>query len=260
MTPEERQLLTALSDRIRQTPAQDRDPEAERMIGQLVQARPDTPYVLAQTVIMQDFALRNAQSQIAELQRQLQEARSAPPPRQGGSFLGNLFGTQPAPAPSVPPSGPWGQAAYAPPPPQPAYPPAYQPVMMQPSQTSGFLRQAATTAAGIAGGALLFEGIQSLFSGHAGYGGFGPGYGGGPALWGGEGFAPRESLSETTIINNYGDTNVTEPAPERRDAGYQPDANTGDQGYDQGDSGYQDASDQDFSGGSDDLGGDSDYT
>jgi hypothetical protein len=36
---------------------------------------------------------------------------------------------------------------------------------------SGFLRQAATTAAGIAGGALLFQGIQSLFGPHWG-GGF----------------------------------------------------------------------------------------
>jgi uncharacterized protein len=35
---------------------------------------------------------------------------------------------------------------------------------------SGFLRQAATTAAGIAGGALLFQGIESLFGPHYGSG------------------------------------------------------------------------------------------
>jgi hypothetical protein len=40
--------------------------------------------------------------------------------------------------------------------------------MMQPSQTSGFLRNAAAAAAGVAGGALLFQGINSLFSGHHG--------------------------------------------------------------------------------------------
>ena len=39
---------------------------------------------------------------------------------------------------------------------------------MQPSQTGDFLRGAATTAAGVAGGALLFQGINSLFSGHGG--------------------------------------------------------------------------------------------
>ena len=35
--------------------------------------------------------------------------------------------------------------------------------LAMPGASSGFLRQAATTAAGIAGGALLFEGISSLF-------------------------------------------------------------------------------------------------
>ncbi len=39
--------------------------------------RPDTAYVLAQTVIMQDFALRNAKSQIEDLQRQLSERPAA---------------------------------------------------------------------------------------------------------------------------------------------------------------------------------------
>jgi uncharacterized protein len=37
--------------------------------------------------------------------------------------------------------------------------------MMQPSPTAGFLRNAAMTAAGIAGGALLFHGITSMLGG-----------------------------------------------------------------------------------------------
>ena len=197
MTPEEQQLLTALSDRIKGAPTQQHDADADQILGRLLRDRPDTPYLLAQTVLMQELAMRNAQAQIGDLQRQLSEQREAAPPARSGGFLSGLFGG--GAATSVPPANPWSQSqGYA------QAPVGYQPVVMQPSQTSGFLRSAATTAAGIAGGALLFEGIESLFGAHQGYGGFmspagWDGWGGGGA----GGFEPRESLSETTINNNY---------------------------------------------------------
>jgi len=59
--------------------------------------------------------------------------------------------------------------------------------------TNKNLRSAAATAAGVAGGALLFSGIQSLF-GH-GFGGLGG--------FGGTAFAAQPSITET-VINNYG--------------------------------------------------------
>ena len=67
-----------------------------------------------------------------------------------------------------------------------------------------FLRSAATTAAGIAGGALLFQGIESLFSGHGGYGGGFGGAGFGGAGFGGGGFLPQPGITET-VVNNYYD-------------------------------------------------------
>ena len=260
MTPEERQLLTALATRIKAAPAQQKDQEAEALLRQLVEQRPDTAYMLAQTVLMQDFALRNAQAQITDLQRQLDEARRAPPAPSSGSFLGGLFGgTSPQPAPtsqyrppgpsSVPRSGPWTRSA-----PRPAYPTAPGAPVLQPAQSSGFLQQAATTAVGIAGGALLFEGIQSLFGPHYGCG-FGGGFLGG-SPWGGAGWGPGESLSETTIVNNnYGD----QPQDQARDQGAddQPDT-ASDQ-----DGGFQDAgydSSQDVSDGGDFGGGGDDFT
>jgi len=225
MTPEERQLLTGLADRIRNAPSQQKDEEAVAVIRDLVQARPDTAYILAQTTLMQDFALRNAQAQIAELQRQLAEARQAPP-QSGGSFLGGLFGG--GSSPSVPPAGgPWGrpQTAYSQP--QSAYTqPVYAAPVLQPAQTSGFLQSAAQTAVGVAGGMLLFEGMESLFSGHHG----GWGYGGGP--WGGGfggGYAPTENVTEI-VNNNYYDT----PAPGGRDADFVQDPTL------QGDGGFTD--------------------
>jgi len=195
MTPQERDLLTNLVSRLRQAPAQDIDREAEAMINDLVDEKPDTPYVLAQTVLIQDYALHQAQDRIADLEQQLQGQE----PKKSGGFLSAIFGGgdpppqrqsqtqqqgyqaqpqpvyQPQPAYAPPPSGPWGAPA-------------------QPS----FLRSAATTAAGVAGGALLFQGIQSLFGGHGGFGG-----GFGPAGFGG-GLVQQPGITET-VVNNYYD-------------------------------------------------------
>jgi uncharacterized protein len=179
MTPQERELLTNLIGRLRQAPAQAKDQEADQLITQLVRERPDAAYVLAQTVLIQDYSLHQAQARISELESQPSAAAGG-----AGSFLGNLFGRQ--------------QPAAAPPPPQqPQQPATSGPWGGQPAaggfgQGGGgsFLRSAAATAAGVAGGALLFSGIQSLF-GH-GLGGFG-----------GTAFAAQPSITET-VINNYG--------------------------------------------------------
>lgn len=198
MTPQERELLTNLVNRLRQSPQQDLDQEAESMINDLVSEKPETSYILAQTVLIQDYALHQAQARIAELEKKAQEGKHE------GGFLSAIFGgnkpaqPDPRPQPSYQPqpsyapqpqpaAGPWGPA------PQPA--PQY---FVQPVGQPSFLRSAATTAAGIAGGALLFQGIESLFGGHPGfgYGGFGgAGFGG---------FAPQPGITET-VINNYND-------------------------------------------------------
>lgn len=224
MTPQERDLITALLGRLRQAPPQPKDPEAEQLIRQAMAEQPDAPYLLVQTVLIQDMALHQAQARIAELERQLAEARAGQdkPAEQPTSFLGGLFGrgaspTSAPPAGSVPPAGPWSRPAPAPqyagqqpypqqqpgaPQPYPGqgqpYSPQGQPMMapgmMAPGMMGGgfggggFLRSAATTAAGIAGGALLFEGIQSMFGGHGG------------GMFGGSAMQP--GLSET-VINNY---------------------------------------------------------
>ncbi|MGO1077806.1 DUF2076 domain-containing protein, partial [Inquilinus sp. CA228] len=83
MTPQERELLTSLVARLKQAPPAETDEEAAAMIRDLVRDLPDAPYLLAQTVLIQDFTLHQAQSRIAELERQAQPQRSAG----GGSFL-----------------------------------------------------------------------------------------------------------------------------------------------------------------------------
>src|ERR1700730_11542111 len=192
MTPQKRDLVTALLARLTQYGTHPKDPEADALIRRAVAEQPDAPYYLAQTVLIQDMALRNAESRIAELERQLAEAKAAPAPQQQpASFLGG------AGRGSVPAAGVWTRAAPGGAPAAAAWsqpggaPAAGAAPAIMPGAGSGFLQQAATTAAGIAGGALLFQGIQSLF---------GPHYGGGFL----SGMPTQPGISET-VNNYYGD-------------------------------------------------------
>src|SRR5690348_1533312 len=90
MTPEERDLITTLLDRLRSIVGQPKDPEADRLIGQAVAKIPDAPYYLVQTVLIQDIALHQAETHIAELEEQLATAEAQQPAPT--SFLGGLFG------------------------------------------------------------------------------------------------------------------------------------------------------------------------
>src|ERR1700729_3357463 len=157
MTPEERQMLGGLFQRVNSAAATQRDPEAESFITDAVRAAPHAPYVLAQTVLFQQQALEAAANRISQL-----EAAAQPGPEQSeehGSFLGNLgksiFGGGPS---SPPPRADPDPQAYAPPPPQGGYPPpppqGYPPQpgpwgQPQPSGGGGFLQNAASTATGV---------------------------------------------------------------------------------------------------------------
>ena len=189
MTADERNMLSDLANKIAQTPPPPKDAEAEDFIRTKIGNRPDALYLMTQTVLIQNLALQHAQQQIQELQ---QRAGSSQQLSSGGSFLG---GGQSAPPPPRYASAGGSQQQYAPPPPQ--Y--ASAPQMPAPSATSGFLKGAAQTAAGVAAGGLAFEAINSLFSHHGyggGFGGFGGGYGGGTFV---------DAPVDETIVNNYYD-------------------------------------------------------
>jgi hypothetical protein len=160
MNAQESTLINELFDRIAATAVQQRDPEAEQLIQSKIASNPHAPYVLTQSTIILQQAVTVAQAKIASLEKQVAEAASQ---SQGGGFLSgvaNLFG---APNQPTAPSRPLA------PPPIPQ-----QPVPSAPSPSGGFLQNAMATAAGVAGGALLFQGIESLMghSGGVGSGGF----------------------------------------------------------------------------------------
>ena len=171
MTPEERQLITGLFDRMRNFGPPEKDREAEALINQSVRANPDAPYMLVQSVLVQEQALEAANSRIQDLEDQLREFDDGKEPRSRGGFLsGGLFGgratdeRRPSSVPEVgaraTPSAydsrqPWSQGA--PPPPEQSGPP--------PASGGGFMRSALATAAGVAGGMLVADSIRNMLGG-----------------------------------------------------------------------------------------------
>ena len=207
MTPEEKNLISGLFDRLAQANTQAKDAEAEELIRSRVAQNPSAPYLLAQSTLVMQQAVANAQNRIAGLEQQLNEVKGGQKAPSGGGFLSgvaSLFGgggshAQPQ-QPSTPPPVPRPAGQTPPPPPvaqqpQPGYgyapppPPQYAPA--QPGG-GGFLQSALTTAAGVAGGALLFRGIENLI-------GHNPGPFGGAAIPGG-GFMPS---GPQEVVNNY---------------------------------------------------------
>ena len=190
MTPQEEAMLNDLIGRVEQTQLTEKDPEAEQLLYQRLARNPNALYILAQTVLVQKYALEQATAQLNQLRaqqaQQLQPAHTT-------SFLGGLLGHHdpgPPPPPAPPPPG-YGASPYG-------QPYAGGPMYGAPPPSGGgsFLRSAATTAAGVAAGALAFQGVESLLHGF----GQPSGFGGGQGLFGGSGGAPGE-----TIINNYYD-------------------------------------------------------
>lgn len=181
MTNDESNLINCLFDRLALASAQPRDPEAESLIRSKVGADPTAPYLLTQSTLVLQQAVAAAQARIAQLESQLAEAKS---PSQQGGFLtgiGNLFGVSPVQGPPARPVTP---------PPIPA-----QPAAPSAPAGGGFLQGALSTAAGVAGGALIFQGIESLL-------GHNPGPFGGMGGFGTTGgFSPQGQPNE--IVNNY---------------------------------------------------------
>ena len=190
MTPQESSMLEDLVRKVEETQLTEKDPEAEQLLRQGLGRDPDAVYKLAQTVLVQNLALNQARAQIHEMQQTQQQVQ----PAQATSFLGGLLGHRDPPMPTPPQNlqAPSQQPPGYQAPPQYATAPPY--AGPGPSPAGSFLRSAATTAAGIAGGALVFEGIESLMRGF--------GHGGGE--WS-SGFGSGAPPVGETVINNYYD-------------------------------------------------------
>ena len=168
MTLQESQLLQDFLDQLAQIRGVRKEPEAQAMIQKALAQQPDAPYFLVQRAMLLEQALNQAKGQIAQLQGQ------------SASFSGG---------------SPWNQTTPEPPRMAPLpgnTPPAQQPRSGFLSGGAGsFLGSAVATAAGVAGGAFLFQGLEDLLGRHGG------------------GFlgqdAPGEVIENVTVNNDEGD-------------------------------------------------------
>ncbi len=209
MTPQEQQLLDDFLGRLASVDSvPNKDAQADAMIRQRLAGRPDATYLLVQRALLLERALEAARQQIAQLQQQQAAAGGS-----GGSFLGGAnppdiaFGRGAAPAgygPGAPVAPPMAAAAA----PAPGWrdrlfgsggaaAPAPAPAAAAAAGPS-FLGQAARTAAGVAGGMFLFNGLGNLLGHHGGGGGL---FGGANGLLGGT--SPQETVVQNITNENF---------------------------------------------------------
>ncbi len=147
MDSQDRQAIEGLFDRLGEAERQAPPPDtaANNLIKERIARQPMSPYFMAQTIVIQEMALQDAQARIDELER-----AQARPPAGSGGFLSGMFGGA-RPTASVPPV------------PRAAPPSSFA----QPPQAGrgGFMAGAAQTAMGVAGGVLLGNAIGSMLGG-----------------------------------------------------------------------------------------------
>jgi len=153
MQYDEQQLINGLFQRLKQAEQQNgqRDVQAERQIAELVRQQPAAPYYMAQSMLIQEAALKRLQARVQELENQLAQQQSQH--SSGGSFLSGLFGGNKNQAPQSTQN--WGAPPVQQQTPQYAAPGA--------SRGGGFMSGALQTAAGVAGGVVIADMLTSMF-------------------------------------------------------------------------------------------------
>ena len=132
LSSDDRRAIEGLFDRVADVERQNphRDSDAEWLIEQSIRRQPNAPYYLAQTVVVQQAALEEAERRIRELESQ-SRGRDVSDDRRRDA-----------------PRGPWDRGNTQ---------------QQDDRRGGGFLAGAAQTAVGVAGGMLLGSMIGSLF-------------------------------------------------------------------------------------------------
>jgi hypothetical protein len=217
MTPQERQLVDDLFDRLSKLETTSRDPDAAAAISQGLRRAPNAMYALVQTTLLQDEALKRAHARIQELEG------VEPEQNQSGGFLDSMrdaiFGQNQSrgSVPNVRPpevgsrpawntgqvlqqsQGP-GQYSQAPYGQQQPYGAPQAPV----GGGGSFLGTAAA-AAGVVGGGLLMSSIRSMMGGGGHQSSFGDSAGlggGGSKPWSGD--QSNSDLARDAGLNDIG--------------------------------------------------------
>ncbi|WP_339546189.1 DUF2076 domain-containing protein [Pseudomonas sp. RA_35y_Pfl2_P32] len=177
MNSEEQTLIDDLFARLQQahTQAAPRDAQAENRINEHLGRQPAAGYFMTQAILVQEAALKRLDEQnqalakqVQHLQNQLSQTPTAAQSGAGG-FLSSLFGGPREPQPAAPqaPSAfggnGWREPGRSAPKAQPGAQNFTAPAQQAPAAGGSFLGGALKTAAGVAGGVMLAQGISSLF-------------------------------------------------------------------------------------------------
>lgn len=185
MNQQEQQVLAQFLDQLTAVRGVVKDNEADGMIRAAVSRQPDSAYLLVQRALLLDQALSDANKRIAELESQTRNATTR------SSFLDN---------------SPWAQPArrettnvYGEPIPPHAATPAMQaaPAVAANNTRGGagsFLASAAATAAGVAGGAFLFQGLEHMFNRDSGMNNM---------MSSSNPWSGNQTVPENATVNNY---------------------------------------------------------
>lgn len=222
MTPNEAKLIEDMFTRIAAADRADKDQEALRLINAKMAANPNAAYVLVQTLLVQEQALKAWQEQAQKLEAE-KAALEANADKKANSFLPAAQAAKPslwrrsAPSdmqqPAAMPNMTNGAANGASPyPPAPYAQPAYGNGGMFGGGGS-FLGTALTTAAGVAGGMLLYNGISHMLS---------PNYGGSGGAGAHNASGSAAPSQEPNHYSNANDQTASEPMPGVSHADYSP--------------------------------------
>jgi hypothetical protein len=164
MNPQESGALRNLLAQLVQTRGVQKDPQANALIQEALAQPPDATYLLTQRVLLLGVALDQVRARVAAVGTEVQRSHS--------NFVGSGAAREPLAAPSAGSSLP------------------VAPKVSTSTTAASLLREAATTAAGVAGGALLFQGIKDILGHHGGL------------------FAPHDAVTflpatEEVTVNNY---------------------------------------------------------
>ncbi|MEN2494494.1 MAG: hypothetical protein TECD_00395 [Hyphomicrobiaceae bacterium hypho_1] len=161
MDANDRKLISDMFDRMQNITSVEVDSDAEAFIHDRMRQNPISPYLLVQSVLVQEQALQKTNERIKALEREVAQ-RSRESSNKKGSFFTKRtpsgFGVHKGRGASVPQTGasPWQSSSYQ---------TDQQNNSRRTMGGGGFMAQAMTTAAGVAGGMLLASGISSLISG-----------------------------------------------------------------------------------------------
>ena len=270
MTPQERQLVDELFERLSRLEGTPRDADATATISQGLARAPNAIYPLVQTVLLQEEALKRANARIEELEA----GGAAPQPQEQPGFLdsmrNSIFGQPPRGGGSVPsvragsnerPAWNTGAvypgAASQPPQPDPRAGQGGGQGAAQGGAPGGgmggsFLGTAAATAAGVIGGSMLMNSIGNLMGGNkhglSDTANAGKGDGGSPWSAG----QSKDELSREAGLNDIGSSSANNDSGSRQsfsDQGSYEQASN--ESYD--DDSYDDDDDYDLDGGDSDF-------